>query len=236
MGCLPLVLLALPLATLPAEDDAHTAKDPVVQTVDAFIEGEGRPPETKNWKQQLKRPPVATFDPASEYLWHIETSKGELTLRFMPEVAPIHVTSTIYLARTGFYDGLKFHRVIDGFMAQGGCPRGNGKGGPGYTYKGECDPKVRHDRPGLLSMANTGKPRSDGSQFFLTFTPQPGLDGKHTIFGEVLGEEGMKTLRALEACGSESGKPTEPLKIQRTWISVRPKAQASKEEQGERGG
>jgi cyclophilin family peptidyl-prolyl cis-trans isomerase len=110
-----------------------------------------------------------------------------------------------------------FHRVIDGFMAQGGDPLGNGTGGPGYSYDGEFDKAVKHDAPGKLSMANRG-PGTDGSQFFLTFVATPHLDGKHTIFGEVA--EGMGTVRELEKRGSRGGKTTEPLMIERATISV----------------
>jgi peptidylprolyl isomerase len=110
--------------------------------------------------------------------------------------------------------------VIPGFMAQGGCPLGTGTGGPGYKYASEIDPKVKHDRPGLLSMANTGQPSTDGSQFFLTFAATPWLDGKHTIYGEVVGEESTKTLKALEALGSQSGATREKLTIDKVTIVV----------------
>ncbi len=129
----------------------------------------------------------------------------------------MHVSSTLYLTRLGFYDGLTFHRVITAFMAQGGCPLGTGTGGPGYQYAGEFDSGVKHDRPGLLSMANAG-PGTDGSQFFLTFVPTPWLDGQHTIFGEVVG--GMDTVRALELCGSQSGQPRQRLAIRKASIRV----------------
>jgi len=115
----------------------------------------------------------------------------------------MHVTSFAYLIKVGFFDGLTFHRVITGFMAQGGCPLGSGSGGPGYQFDGEYSPAVKHNRGGLLSMANAG-PGTDGSQFFLTFVPTPWLDGKHTIFGEVV--EGMDVVKALEAVGSQSGR------------------------------
>jgi cyclophilin family peptidyl-prolyl cis-trans isomerase len=129
----------------------------------------------------------------------------------------MHVTSFAYLARLGFYDGLSFHRVIPQFMAQGGCPLGSGTGGPGYRFDGEFAPGVKHDRPGLLSMANAG-PGTDGSQFFLTFVPAPWLDGKHTIFGATQGGEAV--LRALEACGSSSGRTSEPLRMEQVAIEV----------------
>jgi cyclophilin family peptidyl-prolyl cis-trans isomerase len=118
----------------------------------------------------------------------------------------------------GFYDGIVFHRVITKFMAQGGCPLGNGSGGPAYGFNGEFSPTVKHNRPGLLSMANTGQPNSDGSQFFLTFVPTPWLDGKHTLFGEVV--SGMDVLKALEAKGSQSGATSEKLMMTKVTIEV----------------
>jgi cyclophilin family peptidyl-prolyl cis-trans isomerase len=129
----------------------------------------------------------------------------------------MHVSSTIYLARLGFYDKVVFHRVIEGFMAQGGDPLGRGTGGPGYQYGGEFDPSERHDRPGLLSMANAG-PGTDGSQFFITFVPTPHLDDKHSIFGEVI--SGKDTLTALEKRGSRSGQTSKPLEMTATRIRV----------------
>jgi cyclophilin family peptidyl-prolyl cis-trans isomerase len=133
-----------------------------------------------------------------------------MKIRLLAETAPRHVAAFAYLARLGFFDGLAFHRVISAFMAQGGCPTGDGTGGPGFQMDGEYDPKVRHDRKGLLSAANAG-PGTDGSQFFLTFVPTPWLDGKHTIYGEVV--EGLEVLDALEKGGSQSGKPREPMSI-----------------------
>ncbi|MDQ7088562.1 MAG: peptidylprolyl isomerase [Acidobacteriota bacterium] len=160
----------------------------------------------------MPAPEVATFAADKEYRVTMETSEGSLVIRMMPEVAPMHVTSFLYLAKLGYFDGLAFHRVIPGFMAQGGCPLGSGTGGPGYQFSGEFDPSVRHDRPGLLSMANAG-PGTDGSQFFLTFVATPWLDGKHTIFGEVV--DGHETLGRLESLGSESGRPTREVRIER---------------------
>jgi cyclophilin family peptidyl-prolyl cis-trans isomerase len=135
----------------------------------------------------------------------------------MPEAAPMHVSSTVYLTRVGFYDDLIFHRVIDGFMAQGGDPTGTGRGGPGYKYAGEFSGDLKHDKPGLLSMANAG-PGTDGSQFFLTFVPTPWLDGRHTIFGEVV--EGMDALQQLEAAGSQSGQTSERLTLDKAQILI----------------
>ncbi len=169
------------------------------------------------WKTQLPKPPKLTFDPARKYFWVIDTSEGEIRVQLMPDVAPMHVSSTIYLAELGFYDDLKFHRVIKGFMAQGGDPLGNGTGSPGYQYAGEFSPTVKHSKPGLLSMANAG-PGTDGSQFFLTFLPTPHLDNKHTIFGEVVG--GMDVVKKLESFGSAQGPTTKPLLMKTTKIVV----------------
>ena len=141
-----------------------------------------------------------------------------MVVELKPDVAPMHVTSTIYLTLLGFYDDVVFHRVITGFMAQGGDPTGTGTGGPGYQYDGEYSPKAKHDKRGILSMANTGRPTTDGSQFFLTFGPTPHLDGKHTVFGEVVG--GNSTLDRLEERGSGSGRTSEKLMIQKATVRV----------------
>jgi len=191
--------------------------DPIA-AADAFIETSKIDKSNANWRTAMPKPPVFEFEAGKEYFWNIETNHGAIRVRLLPETAPIHASSTMYLSRAGFYDDLIFHRVITEFMAQGGCPSGTGTGGPGYQYDGEYSPNVRHDKPGLLSMANAG-PGTDGSQFFLTFVETPWLDGKHTIFGEVV--EGMDTLKALESRGSRSGTPTEPIKMERTTIEVK---------------
>jgi cyclophilin family peptidyl-prolyl cis-trans isomerase len=221
LGIAATALLALPaLATAEHhETTAKTAsKDPVFAALDAFAAEKGIDKSKPNWKTQLPKPPKQSFPAGKTYLWHLDTNEGGITIRLMPEVAPMHVTSTIYLTRLGFYDGTTFHRVIPGFMAQGGDPLGNGSGGPGYQYNGEFDPKVKHDKPGMLSMANRG-PGTDGSQFFITFVPTPHLDGKHTIFGEVI--EGQGTLKDLEKFGtSPSGRTTKPLIIKQASVRV----------------
>ncbi|MEX2489354.1 MAG: peptidylprolyl isomerase [Pseudomonadales bacterium] len=114
----------------------------------------------------------------------IETSKGTINVSLFPDQAPVTVANFVNLALNGFYDGLSFHRVIDQFMIQGGCPLGTGTGGPGYRFEDEFDPSLRHDKPGRLSMANAG-PGTNGSQFFITHVPTPHLDDAHSIFGEV---------------------------------------------------
>lgn len=250
---LPVVLLAAAVA-LPAQDgkkpqepkkgdkqeaqapkdDKTTAKDPAIVAIDKFIKANAPGKGNAQWRTGMAQPPKLTFTKGHDYFWHVKTNKGDITIKLLPETAPMHVSSTIYLARTGYYDGLSFHRVIPNFMAQGGCPLGSGSGGPGYKYDGEFDPSVKHDRPGLLSMANAG-PGTDGSQFFLTFVKTAHLDGKHTIFGMVVSD--MAVLKALEAAGTGGGKPTEPLTMERTWVSVVPApVQPAEEKEGDKAG
>ncbi len=188
-----------------------------IAALDRFIAEQSIDRGQADWKTRLPRPPQADFDASKRYFWNVATNVGDLKIQLMPDVAPMHVSSTIYLARLGFYDGVIFHRVITGFMAQGGDPLGQGTGGPGYNYDGEFSNSARHDRPGLLSMANAG-PGTDGSQFFLTFVATPHLDDKHTIFGEVV--EGMETVQQLEKRGSNSGSTSEELLMSSTTISV----------------
>ena len=117
----------------------------------------------------------------------IETNKGTINLRLFAEQAPITVGNFVNLARRGYYNNLKFHRVIPDFMIQGGCPAGDGRGGPGYKFQDEFVTELRHNKPGILSMANAG-PQTNGSQFFITHIATPWLDGKHTVFGEVVSD------------------------------------------------
>jgi len=124
------------------------------------------------------------IDPAKSYTATIETNRGVIVLQLHAAQTPRTVNNFVSLARDGYYDGVTFHRVIPDFMIQGGDPTGTGRGGPGYTFKDEFDPKLKHDKPGALSMANAG-PGTNGSQFFITHVPTPWLDGKHTVFGQV---------------------------------------------------
>ncbi len=114
----------------------------------------------------------------------ITTNKGEIKLELYATKTPMTVANFINLAKKGYYDGLNFHRVIDEFMIQGGCPFGTGTGSPGYQFQDEFHPDLKHDDIGILSMANSG-PSSNGSQFFITHVPTPWLDGNHTVFGKV---------------------------------------------------
>ena len=122
---------------------------------------------------------------SQEIVATIETNKGNIRLRLFADQTPLTVANFVNLARRNFYKGLSFHRVIPDFMIQGGCPLGTGTGGPGYRFEDEIHGDLRHDKPGILSMANAG-PNTNGSQFFITHLPTPWLDGKHTVFGGVL--------------------------------------------------
>ncbi len=114
----------------------------------------------------------------------LDTSKGKITVELTPEKTPVTVANFVNLINRGYYNGIKFHRVIPDFMVQTGDPDGNGTGGPGYNFEDEFDPSLKHDTPGVLSMANRG-PTTNGSQFFITHVPTPWLDGKHSVFGKV---------------------------------------------------
>ena len=114
----------------------------------------------------------------------VKTDKGNIEGVLYPSKAPVTVANFLNLAKRGYYNGLKFHRVIPDFMIQGGDPTGTGSGGPGYRFEDECTPELKHDKPGIFSMANAG-PGTNGSQFFITHVPTPWLDGKHTVFGSV---------------------------------------------------
>jgi len=219
------IALALSMASRLAVADHHetaskdaSADDAAIVAIDAFIAKEDVDKSEPSWKSTLEKPPKLEFTAGKDYFWILKTNKGDIKIKLMPDVAPMHVSSTIYLTRLGFYDGTVFHRVIPQFMAQGGDPTGTGRGGPGYKYDGEFDSSVKHDKPGVLSMANAG-PGTDGSQFFITFVKTPHLNGKHTIFGKVV--EGMDTVKALEKAGSRSGKTKEKLVIESATISVK---------------
>ena len=124
------------------------------------------------------------------------TSRGPIRVRLHDEKTPLTVANFVNLVQRGFYDGLSFHRVIPDFMVQGGCPKGTGTGGPGYRFEDECRADLRHDKPGVLSMANAG-PGTNGSQFFITHVATPWLDGKHTVFGEVVGAGDQQVVDAV---------------------------------------
>ena len=192
-------------------------QDQAIKQTKQFINQQNIDKTKEDWKSSLPEPAEFTFSQDKSYLWHLTTSKGEIVIKLMPDVAPMHVSSTVYLTTLGFYDNIIFHRIIPGFMAQGGDPTGTGSGNPGYKYAGEFSDNIKHTQGGLLSMANSG-PNTDGSQFFLTFTATPWLDGKHTIFGKVV--QGMDVLESIEKLGSRSGKTSEQVSIIKATIAV----------------
>ena len=160
--------------------------------------GAAYPKDTKGnalTTKQYNSPPEMTIDPSKSYTATFEMENGsEFTVQLFAAEAPLTVNNFVFLARDGFYDGVTFHRVIPGFMAQGGDPTGTGRGGPGYRFADEFHPSLRHDRPGILSMANAG-PNTNGSQFFITFVPTPHLDNAHAVFGAV--SSGMDVVNAI---------------------------------------
>ncbi|MHC5011237.1 MAG: peptidylprolyl isomerase [Planctomycetota bacterium] len=200
---------------------ASTPAVGAVAAADAFIGEQTIDKAARNWKLRLPKPPEFEFDPAHDYFWVLDTNKGRMKFQLFTDVAPMHVSSTIYLTRLGYFDGISFHRVLQDFMAQGGCPLGTGTGSPGYRFDGEFRHDVVHDRPGLLSAANSG-PGTDGSQFFITFKATPWLDGNHTIYGEIVeGADVVNVFNSLAAPqGSSSQAPREPLVIEKATIEV----------------
>lgn len=126
----------------------------------------------------------------------ISTTKGDINLELYPSKTPKTVANFVNLAQRGYYDDLAFHRVIDNFMVQGGCPNGDGRGGPGYSFEDEFDPELRHDAPGVLSMANAG-PGTNGSQFFITHIETSWLDGKHSVFGKVVSDDDQEVVNTI---------------------------------------
>jgi cyclophilin family peptidyl-prolyl cis-trans isomerase len=144
--------------------------------------------------QKYSAPPAMAIDPQKRYSATFKTEKGDFVVELFADKAPKTVNNFVFLAREKFYDGVTFHRVIRGFMAQGGDPTGTGTGGPGYKFADEFHPGLRHNGPGVLSMANAG-PGTNGSQFFITHQATPHLDNKHTVFGKVI--QGMDVVLSI---------------------------------------
>jgi cyclophilin family peptidyl-prolyl cis-trans isomerase len=149
------------------------------------------------------RPPEMALKPGHDYHANLLTEKGTVRIKLFAEEAPETVNNFVFLAREGYFDGTTFHRVIEGFMAQGGDPTGTGAGGPGYSIRDEFHPDLRHDRPGVLSMANRG-PNTGGSQFFITHVATPWLDDRHAVFGEVV--EGMEVVNSIRERDPQSDR------------------------------
>ncbi|MCJ7623281.1 MAG: peptidylprolyl isomerase [Anaerolineaceae bacterium] len=151
------------------------------------------------------------IDPKKQYLAKFKTSAGDFYAGFYADRAPITVNNFIFLARDGYYDDVIFHRVIPGFVAQGGDPTGTGSGGPGYRFEDEFDPSLRHNEAGILSMANSG-PGTNGSQFFILYAPQPHLNDKHSVFGKVV--KGFDVVKNINGSDSPSKPATKIITIE----------------------
>jgi cyclophilin family peptidyl-prolyl cis-trans isomerase len=148
----------------------------------------------------------------------METTLGTIKIRLFDSLVPKTTKNFKDLIAKGFYDGLLFHRVIADFMLQGGCPNGDGRGGPGYKFADEFHPTLKHNKPGMLSMANAG-PNTNGSQFFITTVATPWLDGKHAVFGEVV--EGMDVVKKIEAAPKGPGdRPKPDIKMIKVTVSA----------------
>ena len=152
--------------------------------------------------------PAMTIDPKKSYSATLKTTKGDVVIDLFADKAPKTVNNFVFLAREGFYNGVTFHRVIKNFMVQGGDPTGSGSGGPGYKFGDEFHPALKHDGPGVLSMANAG-PGTNGSQFFITHVATPWLDGKHSVFGRVT--QGMDVVNAIPERDPGRGGPSESI-------------------------
>ena len=159
-------------------------------------QGKGSPDPGHSPAKQYSSPPPMTIDPNKSYTATLELEKGgEIVIELFAKEAPITVNNFIFLARDGYYDGVTFHRVIASFMAQSGDPTGTGSGEPGYSIPDEFSPLRRHDGPGVLSMANVGRPNTGSGQWFITFVATPHLDDQHTVFGKVI--EGMDVVNGI---------------------------------------
>lgn len=156
-------------------------------------------------QKQWKSAPEMVIDPKKSYTATFTTDVGDIVVSLFADKTPKTVNNFVFLAREGYYDDTIFHRVISNFMAQGGDPTATGMGGPGYKFADEFHPSLKHNKPGILSMANAG-PGTNGSQFFLTHVPTPWLDGKHSVFGEVT--QGMDVLLSIPE--RDPGKQNSP--------------------------
>ena len=176
-----------------AEVSVEVESNPTIE-VDLRVESEqGQSSEVAQTTQEQEEP---AQEASKELKATMKTNKGDIHLKLFADETPLTVANFVNLAQRGYYDGLKFHRVIDDFMIQGGCPLGTGSGDPGYKFQDEFNPQLKHSKPGILSMANSG-PGTNGSQFFITHVPTPHLDGKHTVFGEVVGPEDQQVVNKI---------------------------------------
>jgi len=207
------VLLAgifLGCATSRSRQTPETATSPAVDQ-EAYSEEvrENLKAQSKAEEEQIKQSDVVRIK--------IETTLGDIEAELYPAETPKTVENFVRLTREGFYNGIIFHRVIPEFMIQTGDPTGTGRGGPGYKFADEFSPNLKHDRPGILSMANSG-PNTNGSQFFITTVPTPWLDGRHSVFGRVT--SGMETVKKIEQAARDSqDKPLETIEMKSVIIA-----------------
>jgi peptidyl-prolyl cis-trans isomerase B (cyclophilin B) len=171
----------------------------------------------KNVKAEVEKAQKELDLDHKTYTVELTTTKGPIRLEFFPDKAPGHVRNFLALSKIGFYDGLTFHRVIKGFMIQGGCPLGTGTGDGGYKIKAEFNSTLH--TPGILSMARASEPNSAGTQFFIMLEKYPSLDGQYSTFGKVADEESMKTVRTIgEVPTGPSDRPREAVKIEKAAV------------------
>jgi peptidyl-prolyl cis-trans isomerase B (cyclophilin B) len=158
----------------------------------------------------------------NNYSVDLQTNKGPIRLTLFPDLAPGHVKNFVALAQVGFYNSVTFHRIIKGFMIQGGCPEGTGTGGPGYQIKAEFN-KTPHE-PGVLSMARSGDPNSGGSQFFICLGKHTHLDGQYTAFGKTADDESLKTVKAIGGVPTGANdRPRDKMVIEKATVTATPK-------------
>ncbi len=183
-----LAVLGMTALACSSDEDPEPAPQSSQASQTTQVSSESKP---KQWSS----PPAMIIDQGKKYTAVFELAKGaEFEIELFADKAPKTVNNFVFLARESYYDGVTFHRVLEGFMAQAGDPTGTGTGGPGYRFEDEFHPSLRHDEAGILSMANAG-PNTNGSQFFITFGPTPNLDDKHSVFGKV--SKGMDVVNNL---------------------------------------
>lgn len=217
LGVAALGLAFVGFAFLTGGDEPGPAASPGASpAAEAVACGGTVPAAAADQKPQVERPPKIAIDPSKDYRAVLRTSCGRIELELFADRTPETANNFVFLAREGFYDGLTFHRVVDGFVVQGGDPSGDGTGGPGYTFEDEIVDGLGFDGKGLLAMANSG-PGTNGSQFFITLGPAEHLNGLHTIFGRVI--EGMDVVERIGKLPvGPADRPTETVYIERVRI------------------
>jgi peptidyl-prolyl cis-trans isomerase B (cyclophilin B) len=205
-----LILGEEPTPSAMGHDPVHRAGGVACGAQKPSIAGEEKP--------SFDDPPEMRLDTRQDYRAVLRTSCGTIELDLYEDQAPRTVNNLVFLAREGFYDGLTFHRVVPGFVIQGGDPAGDGSGGPGYEFDDEIAPRLKFDQAGVLAMANSGAD-TNGSQFFITADPAPDLNGNYTIFGRVT--EGLEVVREIEGLHVHGEAPAQAVYIERVTVEAR---------------